>query len=471
MRRLVTARCASVLASLSATLAGAADPPSRVYVRARRRLGTGRGVAAVQVGDASADDDLGRAGSAMDQAEQAPVASGAPFGDAYFRLIFDGSGLGIALVDTEGRPIRCNPAMERILGYGGDELGRMAFPQFTHPDDVAADAELFQELIAGRRTQYQIEKRYVRKDGRSVVARLTVSLIAKGGKHTIAMLEDANVVESYVHTYEGSVTITNAAGAQMGCSALGWQQGYARYYRDDETALLYATYRYYDPDTGRFTAEDPIGRWGDAAGLGNGYAFLGNKYRDGFDPFGLRDPDDPRFTTSSTDFRASPDERAQAAREWKEHIRRENIRFAALQRERGAGEIEETAKIIAEYGPDWAKKALKEVEVWAIIPEKEWSHGKSVAWTPLGLSWYGVVRIREDHSRKCHLYEVYRRDLLRLMLHELRHVSVGWQWWLIEDEHQASRKPGGVAGSGYDAWTAEDIKEAEATRQRQSAAR
>ena len=96
-----------------------------------------------------------------------------------------------------------------------------------------------------------------------------------------------NVVESYVSSYAGAMTITNAVGNAIAASALGWQQGYAGYYRDDETGLQYATLRYYDPETGRFTTEDPIGRWGDGANLGSGYALLGNRYRSGLDPFGL----------------------------------------------------------------------------------------------------------------------------------------------------------------------------------------
>ena len=110
--------------------------------------------------------------------------------DAYFRHIFDGSALGIALVDATGRPLRCNRALERILGYEGGELGALAFPEITHPEDVALDTVLFQELLAGTRTHYQVEKRYRHKAGRTVSARLTVSLVPTESKHAIAMLED-----------------------------------------------------------------------------------------------------------------------------------------------------------------------------------------------------------------------------------------------------------------------------------------
>lgn len=95
------------------------------------------------------------------------------------------------------------------------------------------------------------------------------------------------LAESYVHGYDGTVAITNGAGTPLTVSAVGWQQGYARYYRDDETGLLYAVRRYYSPPLGRFLTEDPIGRWADAPNLGNGYTFVGNRYRNAYDPLGL----------------------------------------------------------------------------------------------------------------------------------------------------------------------------------------
>lgn len=48
---------------------------------------------------------------------------------------------------------------------------------FTHPDDVELDWCLYQEMIAGKRQHYQIEKRYFRKDGSLIWARLTASAV------------------------------------------------------------------------------------------------------------------------------------------------------------------------------------------------------------------------------------------------------------------------------------------------------
>ncbi len=97
--------------------------------------------------------------------------------EANFGAVFEHAAIGIAIVDMEGHPIRANPALERILGYTADELAAMVFTDFTHPDDASADWELFEELVAGRRDTYQLQKRYYRKDGRLIWGELAVSLI------------------------------------------------------------------------------------------------------------------------------------------------------------------------------------------------------------------------------------------------------------------------------------------------------
>lgn len=97
--------------------------------------------------------------------------------EARFRAIFKKAAVGIALVNLDGRPLVSNPALERMLGRSGEELSKMVFTEFTHPDDAASDWALFEELIEGERHFYQLEKRYYHKDGRVVYGLLTVSLV------------------------------------------------------------------------------------------------------------------------------------------------------------------------------------------------------------------------------------------------------------------------------------------------------
>jgi PAS domain S-box-containing protein len=109
------------------------------------------------------------------------------------QIVFSESPLGIALVGTDGRPILTNSALQKMLGYTGAELSRMSFRDFTHPDDCAKDTELYGQLIQGTRKSYQLEKRYIRKGGQVIWARLSVSLARETQGHAvfaIGMVED-----------------------------------------------------------------------------------------------------------------------------------------------------------------------------------------------------------------------------------------------------------------------------------------
>jgi PAS domain S-box-containing protein len=113
--------------------------------------------------------------------------------ESEFRIIFENAPIGIALVDPDGRPIRCNHPVQQILGYSEKELQNMHFKEFSYPGDAQADLELYGELLQGKRERYQIEKRYVRKDGEVVNGRLTVSMVLEPvgtARFAIAMLED-----------------------------------------------------------------------------------------------------------------------------------------------------------------------------------------------------------------------------------------------------------------------------------------
>ena len=110
------------------------------------------------------------------------------------RSIFDNAAIGIALVDNEGRPIESNPALQKMLGYTGEELRQIRIEEVTHPDDIAADLALALEVYEGKRKSYQIEKRYIKKNGDIVWGNLTASAIhssdGEAEQYGVGMVED-----------------------------------------------------------------------------------------------------------------------------------------------------------------------------------------------------------------------------------------------------------------------------------------
>lgn len=109
-----------------------------------------------------------------------------------FRTIFDNSPFGISVAGSEGILIRTNPALRKMLGYSEEELHR-DFSEITHRADIEKNMRLFREMVDGKREQYWMEKRYIRKDGGIVWANLTVTAIRdhKGTfKYNFAIIED-----------------------------------------------------------------------------------------------------------------------------------------------------------------------------------------------------------------------------------------------------------------------------------------
>ncbi len=101
--------------------------------------------------------------------------------------------IGVGIVSIDGRTIKANPVLGKMLGYSAEELLNMRFSEYTHDDHAHLDERLFAEMVAGKRESYQLEKCYVRKDGRHMWGRLTRTLFRDGDgapKYAIGMLED-----------------------------------------------------------------------------------------------------------------------------------------------------------------------------------------------------------------------------------------------------------------------------------------
>lgn len=96
---------------------------------------------------------------------------------AQFVAAIEHSPIGTALVGLDGRWRWTNGAIRTILGYSREAFDGLDVQRMTHPDDLAADLEQVAKLIAGEGSDYQLEKRYLRKDGSVVWCLAAVVLI------------------------------------------------------------------------------------------------------------------------------------------------------------------------------------------------------------------------------------------------------------------------------------------------------
>src|SRR5712675_3255 len=113
--------------------------------------------------------------------------------EARFRATFDNAAVGIAHVAPDGRWLRVNEPLCRILGYPADELLTKSFRDVTYPDDLAADLAKFELMREGKIGSYEVEKRDLRKDGAIIWCRKTVGSVRKGDgsiDYFVSVIED-----------------------------------------------------------------------------------------------------------------------------------------------------------------------------------------------------------------------------------------------------------------------------------------
>ncbi len=88
-----------------------------------------------------------------------------------FRSIFENAQLGIAYFKIDSHEHVSNRALHEMLGYTGEELSRLGqWDEIVAPEDRASGAERYDELVQGKRDTDEYEQRFIRRDGRIVVA-------------------------------------------------------------------------------------------------------------------------------------------------------------------------------------------------------------------------------------------------------------------------------------------------------------
>jgi two-component system, sensor histidine kinase and response regulator len=110
-----------------------------------------------------------------------------------FRSIFENAQIGISFFDINEQAISPNFALQKMLGYSEKELGHLEkWDEISHPDERAACAERYAELVDGKRDKNQWEQRLVRKDGTIATTSVRFSLLrdASGRPQYVAALQE-----------------------------------------------------------------------------------------------------------------------------------------------------------------------------------------------------------------------------------------------------------------------------------------
>ncbi|TWI52543.1 PAS domain S-box-containing protein/diguanylate cyclase (GGDEF)-like protein [Pseudomonas duriflava] len=92
-----------------------------------------------------------------------------------FRTIFERAGVGIALVSLKGQWLDVNDTLCSMLGYSREELLKLTFQDITVPADLPIGLSLVKKMATGEIDQFQLEKRYIKKDRSPIWINLMVT--------------------------------------------------------------------------------------------------------------------------------------------------------------------------------------------------------------------------------------------------------------------------------------------------------
>lgn len=124
-------------------------------------------------------------------------------------LIHVAAGMGIT--DADSRWIRVNGALCDFLGYSAEELLQRSEREMIHLDDLAADAMQFRRLLAGAIASYEIEQRYIHRDGHVASGVVTKTLIQASVETAHQVIIQVQDVTDRARTLDASRFLNEAA--------------------------------------------------------------------------------------------------------------------------------------------------------------------------------------------------------------------------------------------------------------------
>ncbi|MDM8545718.1 PAS domain S-box protein [Candidatus Venteria ishoeyi] len=82
-----------------------------------------------------------------------------------FSGIFNNAPIGISLLDYQGYYIQANPLFLELFGYSWEEMKPKRCLDINHPDYIEISKEALESIRSGQNKQWNMDKRFIRKDG------------------------------------------------------------------------------------------------------------------------------------------------------------------------------------------------------------------------------------------------------------------------------------------------------------------
>lgn len=153
-----------------------------------------------------------------------------------FQLFFKQSAVGVSIVDINtGVIIKANQRFCDLLKYSIDELLNLTFHDITFHEDIIIDLENVEKVLRGEIREYNIEKRYIRKDRKIIWAELSVFPMWEEGEkpnYLIGITQDIDAQKKSQEELIGKETLFRT----MMDYTLSWET-----FRDKNGKVLYVS--------------------------------------------------------------------------------------------------------------------------------------------------------------------------------------------------------------------------------------
>ena len=132
-----------------------------------------------------------------------------------FELAFSAAPIGMALVSVDGRFLRVNEALCKLLGRDDESLLRLTYRDITYADDLGDSNDLLKSMLDGTASDGRLEKRFVHPDGSIVWGLLALALVRDGDgrpRFFIAQTEDVTDRKNAQREIERLATVDALTG-------------------------------------------------------------------------------------------------------------------------------------------------------------------------------------------------------------------------------------------------------------------
>ena len=115
-----------------------------------------------------------------------------------YSLMFNNANIGIKLIDLDGKWLDANQRACEIIGYTKEELLTMRFQDVTHKEDINTELDYVKQLLQNKISFYEMQKRFIHKNGSDVWVNLSTALIKDEGnkpKYFVSVIQDVTTLK------------------------------------------------------------------------------------------------------------------------------------------------------------------------------------------------------------------------------------------------------------------------------------